>query len=200
MKNTVIIGLLLIMLAPLTALKAQSLEKGTVNLSAGYGFANLSKGIFNTTVNGFNDSLGTNISKSSLGPLYFKAEYGVGNSFSIGLNVAYIGMSANWSDKSTGYTYDVSRNNVSFLARFNGYFVNTDNFQFYAGMGIGYRAGGWNFTTNDPVWSETFPTIKFPLGFEATLGFRAFVIENLAIYGELGASKGLAQLGLTYKL
>lgn len=177
---------------------AQNYEKGSVLFSGGYGFANLSKGAFNSVVDGFNDSLGTDINRRAFGPLYFKAEFGVGESTSIGLNVAYIGMAATWDEDT--YNYKIARNNTSFLLRINQYWVHSNNFDLYSGIGIGYRAGGWSFETDDPLFVDDFPSLNIPLGFEATLGFRGYVTDNLAIYGELGISKGLAQVGVTYKL
>ena len=194
-KFLVILGLCVVF--PFAKTQAQNMEQGAAIFSGGYGFMNLSKGVFNAVVDGLNDSAGADISSRALGPLYLKGEYGVSENFSIGLNFAYIGMSATWDESN--YNYKVSRNNMSFLLRFNKYWYNSNNFDIYSGLGIGYRTGGWKFTSDDPLFGDT-PGAAIPLGFETTIGFRGYFTENIAAYGELGLSKGLVQVGVSYKL
>lgn len=184
---------------PFTKVQAQNMEQGAAIFSGGYGFMNLSKALFMTTIEGFNDVDGAEISSSAFGPLYVKAEYGVGESFSMGLNFAYIGMSASWDDEVNDYNYKVSRNNMSFMLRLNKYWYNDNNIDVYTGFGLGYRTGGWKFESNDTFFDEE-PLTAFPFAFEATLGIRGYVTENIALYGEVGASKGLVQVGVSYKL
>lgn len=184
---------------PFAKTHAQNMEQGAAIFSAGYGFMNLSKALFNSTVEGLNTTEEVDISSRSLGPLYLKAEYGVGESFSMGLNIAYIGMNASWDDAVSGYNYKVSRNNASFMLRLNKYWYNDNNVDVYTGFGIGYRTGGWQLESDDPSFTDT-PGIAFPFAFETTLGIRGYFTENIAAFGEVGASKGLVQIGVSYKL
>jgi len=183
---------------PFAKTQAQNMEQGAAIFSAGYGFMNLSKSFFTSAVDGLNES-DAEISSRAFGPLYVKAEYGVGENFGIGLNFAYIGMNADWDDAVTGYNYKVSRNNMSFMLRFNRYWYNSDNIDIYTGMGIGYRTGGWKLESDDPDFLDT-PGLAIPFAWEGTVGLRGYFTENIAAYGEVGLSKGLIQVGVSYKL
>lgn len=186
------------LLMPINHLKAQNFEQDAIVLSAGYGFGNFGKFLFTKTVDLAIDSLGIFVKSRALGPIYFKAEYGVRERFGIGINVAYIGMNASWD--ADPFSYKVGFNNTSIMVRFNKYWINKNNFDFYTGFGMGFRGiGGWKIETKDAPFKIPIPNI-FPFAFETTLGFRAYVTNNIAVYGEIGISKGFAQIGLTYKL
>lgn len=183
---------------PFAKTHAQNMEQGAAIFSAGYGFMNLSKVLFNAGIEILNTA-DLDVSSRSLGPLYFKAEYGVGESFSMGLNIAYVGMNASWDDAVSGYNYKASLTNTSFMLRLNKYWYNNGNVDVYTGFGIGYRTGGWKLESDDPSFSNT-PEIAIPFAFETTLGIRGYFTENIAAFGEVGASKGLVQIGVSYKL
>lgn len=183
--------------------KAQELGQGNAIFSMGHGFVSPANALFGGLVEGLStDSvLGEDaMSLRNLGPYYLKGEYMLSDNSGLGINLAYISNRASWNDDIAGYNYNATRNNLSILLRYNYYLMTRESFELYGGLGAGLRVGGWRINSDDPTFSGTPPSGSFPVGLEATLGFRAYPIRNLAIYGEFGASKGIAQFGLAYRL
>jgi hypothetical protein len=186
-----------------TKSRAQELGQGNAIFSLGHGFVapanaafrGLAEGLASDTVLGA-DALGFR----NLGPYYLKGEYMVSDNSGLGLNLAYISNRATWSDEIAGYEYSASRSNLSVMVRYNYYLQTRENFELYGGLGVGMRIGGWKLASEDPTFVDIPSTVAVPLALETTLGFRAYPIDNLAIYGEIGLSKAIAQIGIAYRL
>lgn len=170
--------------------------------SGGYGFGNLTKSIFDGVVDANNETAlpDDQIDGSGLGPIFLKAEYIINEDWGVGLNLAHIGMSVRWTD-DFNYDYEIGFSNTSALLRLNYYLTNSDVFQLYSGIGLGYRGfGGWRFSSTDPAFTPEDTRTAINLGFDLTGGFRVFVYQGLAIYAEAGLAKGLLQFGASYNL
>jgi hypothetical protein len=172
---------------------AQAFEKGNVIVSAGYGFGNLSKALFKT----YSDNTG--YKASGFGPAFGKVEFAVSDKIGIGLNVAHIGINAQY-DIDNEYQGQIDWKNTSVLGRINIHFANSEKFDAYWGAGLGYKFGSWKFSDNDPDSNidGSIPTI-IPFGFETTVGVRYMFIKNLGAYAELGIAKAPVQFGLSAK-
>lgn len=142
------------------------------------------------------------------GPIHFRADQAVSNSFGIGIsfNVAY--MEAAWktnysSNPSKTYTKHLRVTAFSFLLRSWIHFVPNHPFiDPYFSFGFGYRwndiqynNGGDSYDDNAILYEFTFP-----LAFEASVGFRYYLTRNLALYMETGIAKSIINFGLTFKI
>lgn len=97
--------------------------------------------------------------------------------------------------------------------RLNFYFYKRQYFHFYMGLGVGYRM---NFIDYNSTMHTQYPeTIRykrnfqggqiydgylFPIGGEATFGFRGYFYKNLGFYTELGLAKSIFQTGLCFRI
>lgn len=203
MRDFTKIFFVLVLIGSFNVSKAQELAQGSAVFSIGHGFVAPANTVFKGLAEGLaSDTLlgGDAISFRNLGPYYLKGEYMLSDKAGLGLNLAYISNKATWNDEVLGYNYSAIRNNLSVMARLNYYLQSTENFELYGGLGAGLRVGGWKLASEDPNFVNIPSTVAIPLALEATLGFRVYPITNLAIYGELGLSKGLAQFGVAYRL
>jgi hypothetical protein len=173
-------------------------EEGNMVFSIGYGVPNLTKSLYSAY-----DSY-TNFSVTGIGPLHFKFEYFLSESFGVGLVVNYVNTSATWKDENfAGILYKTTYNysSLAFNMRFNWHFYTNDHFDIYGGSGIGYRVNKYEYIDEDPNgltdWSR--PSF-FPLGFELTVGMRYFFMENIGVYMEVGAAKSILQFGVAIKI
>jgi len=208
--------LLLVCLSLLTQqASAQSFAKGTTSFSLGYGLFSYIRHPLKVEINGSggNDlpSIGNN---GSLGPYYFKIEHGFSPYFGVGVNVAY--MADFWKDEvpipdsSGAYTdtanFTTNRTTYSILARLNVHLPASNHFDFYAGLGLGYRYWVHKSHTDNPNYpggqdfSSGSTANKIHLGFELSAGMRWLITRNLGLYGELGLCKSMFQLGLVYNI
>lgn len=198
MNKKLLLFAILIALSNLT--NAQAFPQGSINVSAGYGFGNFTRSLFKTwsAQDGYKAAL--------LGPLHVKAEYMAGEKFGIGVSLNYISVKGtyninyyNSSNVLTSGTEGIKFNSLSALVRANYYWVNSDRFGIYSGLGLGYRSGNWSFFTdapNDPT--EILPTTSFPLGLEGILGGKVLFTDNIGAYAEIGVAKSIAQIGVVF--
>jgi opacity protein-like surface antigen len=177
-----------------TNTQAQSFEEGTSAIAIGYGVGTF-MGALNSTFDTYTD-----VTISSMGPLYVKYEYAVTDKIGLGMNIAYATNS--WSYKysdgltNTVYQETTDRSTYSILARLNWHFGNSDKFDPYAGIGLGYRDAKWTYETTNPNGTNVELKSLMPLGMELTIGARYFFTDNIGLYAELGAAKSVAQFGL----
>ncbi|MGB0431143.1 MAG: hypothetical protein ACPGLV_11765, partial [Bacteroidia bacterium] len=170
-------------------------------VSAGGGFLAAGNLGFKLAASLLTDSiLDGNLSYLNLGPFYAKAEYAISDKSGLGINVAYIANNVTWNDELTSYKYTLKRSNISIMARYNYYFMTRESFELYGGLGVGGRLSSWAFESDDPTFVDVDLPIGIPFAFEATVGFRAYPVESVAIYGEFGGAKSLVQLGIALKL
>jgi len=176
-----------------------SFEKGTVAISAGYGYPNWGKVIFKAV----EDQLGvTGLTAFGLGPLHFRLEYGLSDQVGFVLSVNYVSFGEEYKgdyfDGTTTATYEYKTTftSMSFLGRINVHFATTDKLDPYWGIGVGYRTASWKFESNQPGYISDASKALFPVGFETTLGLRYYFTPNIGMYVEMGIAKSLVQGGL----
>jgi len=183
-------------------LQAQSFEEGQSSIQVGYGFGNFIQAVFNAY------EIYDDYSFKATGPAFLKYEYGVTDKIGLGLNVAYASAKVSYRDNSflvgngnDPYEQSIKWNTMSFLARMNFHFANSEKFDPYAGFGMGFRTASWSYEDNDPDYDNDVSTSNlFPFGFEMTIGARYYISDNFGIYAETGLAKAVIQLGLNLKL
>ncbi len=168
-------------------------EQGCVVITAGYGWPNLGKAVIEALIS---DSA-TNVKSTGLGPIHFKAEYGLSDGVGMGVSVNYINFGVSFFELP--YDYDYSRSSLSILARINFHFGTTDQLDPYFGVGAGYRQASWKFKSTDPNYQEESIPGFSPFGFETTIGLRYYFTEGFGIYTEIGIAKSVIQGGLAVK-
>ena len=181
--------------------KAQKTSMYTVGegdfiVSLGYGAPNWSKMIFSVST-GVID-----LKDSYLGPLHLKGEYMVGDFFGIGLVVNHVSTNLEYklNDGFGGqYNYKIDYASTAFNVRFNWHFYNQQNFDIYAGGGVGYRVGNTKIEASDPTYDTEMSFGNFPLGLEFSGGIRYYVTDMIGFYMEVGATKSIVQGGVTLK-
>lgn len=180
--------------------KAQAFEEGNIIVSAGYGFPNLVGTLFSV----YETYAGYNI--SSFGPLYFKGEYAVTDNIGVGLALGFSSTTIEYNRESfdaqgdavtyvDGYTYASS----NYLVRVNYHFGDSDKFDPYCGVGMGYRSSKSEFTSTEPGYVSTDLDFPFPFGFETTFGTRYYFTDNIGAYAEVGFAKSIFQIGISAK-
>jgi outer membrane protein W len=186
-----------------TKSRAQELGQGNAIFSLGHGFVAPANAAFDLLAQeAINDTtVGLDqLSFRNLGPYYLKGEYMLSDKSGLGINFAFISNSVSFTEDVSGYENKAIRNNLSIMLRYNYYLQTRESFDLYGGLGAGIRTGGWKIEFEDPTMFNVPGVVLVPLAFEATIGFRAYPIDNLAIYGEVGLSKALAQIGIAYRL
>ncbi|MCX6273371.1 MAG: hypothetical protein NTU44_19555 [Bacteroidetes bacterium] len=179
-----------------------SFDQGNIVISAGYGFPNLTKSVYKA----YSSYLDYKV--TGTGPIHVKVEYGITESFGIGLSVNNVSTKVSWQDEG----YDTAFNPVkyesgfkfhaiAFNVRGNYHFIREDNLDLYAGLGLGYNSSKSEYYTNDP-YSLGNLTISalIPLGLEFSVGIRYYFTDNIGVYMEVGAAKSIIQGGLAIKI
>ncbi len=207
--------------------------------SVGYGYIDLFREAENYNQRIYSKS-GFNYKQSLVGPIYLKLEKNINRRLALAIGFGYerFTYSADFNiyktkyfDRFSYYTHKdyisysdtlvdqkvVHQQNIyssfSSTLRLNFYFFKKPYFQFYMGLGIGYRL---NFIENNSTMHAQFPeTVKykrnliggiiddgylFPIGGEATFGFRGYFYKNLGFYTEVGLAKSFFQTGLCYRV
>ena len=173
-------------------------QEGKIVITAGYGFPNWGKSLLNA-FNTYDD-----YKVSGFGPLHFRGEYGLSDKIGLGLSINYVSFAASWIDNTTigvngniiPYSYKVTVTSLSALARMNIHFATSEKLDPFWGIGVGYRTGGYHFTSNDPDVSAQKIGNIIPVGFETTIGLRYYFTDNIGAYVEMGLAKSLIQAGL----
>jgi opacity protein-like surface antigen len=172
---------------------AQAFTEGSHSFSVGHGFGTFLGGL-SSNFDQFGD-----VKYTGTGPLYVKYEHAVNDHIGLGVNVAYAAnkWAYNYENDGARYTETTERTTYSILARFNYHFGNSDKFDPYLGLGMGYRDANWDIRSDSPYGNSgvTFKSL-IPFGFELTVGARYFFLENLGVYAEMGGAKSVFQGGL----
>ena len=178
-------------------------------ISLGYGIPNYSGALFSYLKDKLND-----FDQSGIGPIFLKYDYAFTDHISIGLttrfstnkleypveSVTYDGDGNSTAQDST-YTYGQQRMSIAGMARFNYHFGTSRRWDPYAGIGLGY---GYNILSidlgGDLGGDDSKVSSTSPIAMEITAGARFFITPKFAVYGEVGFSQSLANLGVSIKL
>lgn len=189
--------------------KAYSNDNPGNYISAGFGFPNIPRLVFNNL--NFFDSK-SDYKNTGTGPLHFKYENRVTSFLGIGVNINYMDYRVSYTEPQLDTFQGVvvmnkvkiSAWNLATNVRANFYFTNPENTpktDVYFGIGLGYRMG--KFTTSADI-KGTEPKIQLPslfkLGCEATFGYRHYFNDHIGLYAELGLAKSILQVGLTGRI
>lgn len=174
--------------------------EGAISITAGYGFPNFTNLIAKAAVESV-DVAG--LTASGIGPLHFRADFGLSETISVGVSVNYSKTSIDYTETdavtSIPYDYSLEWSGISALARMNVHFGTTEKIDPYWGFGVGWRGRTIQTVSNDPNFVEEGTSeVLVPVGFETTVGFRYYIIENLGFYLEMGIAKSLINGGLAF--
>lgn len=198
-------------------IEGTGIEKGKFYITAGYGVVNLSAPLINGIKNSIDQQWASLVVKGY--PIWMgKAEYSITPHSGIALNFAYTGVDINARlDSLNQFNAPIegklTYRTYSFLARYNYHLLVSNNWDVYAGIGVGFRANNFRVEDNDPNkdrWDFpidlSFVTKRIPnklslptVGGDFTFGVKYFILPGVAIYAETGIAKSILQTGLTVR-
>jgi opacity protein-like surface antigen len=184
-------------------------QEGDMLFAAGYGFPNMGK----TLLKAVEGEDIVNFKATGFGPLHFRFEYALSESFGIGFssnfnkfgysydeNDVFAGYDANNNEIYKTYNYKYDWTAINFLVRFNKHWAAGSKADIYSGFGLGYSYRKIAFSSDDPNAVEDSIKNAIPIGFEWTVGCRFFITDNFFAYVEAGYAKDIIQGGVGYKI
>jgi outer membrane protein W len=207
MKKIFVLSMALVLcLCTNTFAQDAAFSQGYSTVSLGYGFLSPYKTLFKLS-SYFGSSEGTTTKFSATGPVGLTYEYGLSENISAGLQVGYSTLKNVQTTKdgiSTGKDYVVTQklNQLSILVRGNYHFGESEKFDPYVGLGLGYGNFKYTETDNDSQQANALSTFKLPSAFGITgqLGAKYYFSPGIGAYAEIGYLAGsFVQLGITAK-
>ncbi len=208
MKKTILLGMLACFFFT-SSVNAQAIEKGTVLVDAYYGFPNLYKAVF-SAANSNGSEL--NLNEGGAGPLGIRGEYLLTDKIGIGLDLGFSNAFVNYDrnsfviDPDTGegsdvvYTDEFKTRRIGGIVTFNVHFLKSDNVDFYAMVGAGYKNRKSISDSTDPIFEPTEFESLSPVAFRVGTGLRYFFTDNVGINVALGLGHGsLLNGGVSFK-
>lgn len=192
-----------IVLVSLCSMLKTNAQEFRHTVSAGAGFPNLPRLLFNTFTSK------DDYQSSGTGPYHLKYEFRVNRWFGAGLSINHMTYSVAYKEKHLDTAIGrivpnnirISSNSTSINLRGNLHLIDPENHEktdLYLGIGLGYRAGKQIVSAD---YQDNVPSLDlgslYRLGFETTLGFRYFFDDNLGLYTEIGYAKSLIQFGFS---
>jgi hypothetical protein len=197
-----------------TALPMSAFTKGNTYISGGYGLINanfmLARTLEKSLMNGWDQ-----VNFSKVPNIYAKGEYALSNHVGLGLNVATGGLIAHVAidsvnNQNVRIAGDLTYRSWSALARINYHALNSEKWDLYLGVGVGFRMNTVKVTSNDPITDRwDFPVNlgiverKIPnssaipsLGADLTMGLAYQLSPSVSLYTEAGIAKSALQAGL----
>ncbi|HET6991936.1 MAG TPA: hypothetical protein VFJ43_11460 [Bacteroidia bacterium] len=185
--------------------KGGNWNEGDMLFAVGYGFPNMGKTLLKSATGVLN------FKATGFGPLHFRFEYALSESFGIGISSNF--NKFGWSDDYTGQVYNsttgqyddvvyhetVDWTSVNFLVRFNKHWAAGSKADIFSGAGFGYNYRKYSYTSTEAGASGSFKN-PIPIGFEWTIGCRIFFTPNFIGYVEAGYAKDIIQVGIAYKI
>jgi opacity protein-like surface antigen len=183
---------------------SQAVEQGKMIVDASYGWPNLWT---STLKNILTDNNSYNIKVGTLGPIGAKFEYMVADKVGVGIVFNYATSSVKWNDTSyvsgVSHTYDykVSIPRYRIMAKFGFHYGNSDMFDGYTNICVGYGGFSWVQKTDDPNFKDDNYNLKLtPIAFRICTGGRIFFTDNIGAMMEFGiGGGGLMEFGLCAK-
>jgi len=191
-----------------TNLSAQLFEEGNVVITPYYGAPNFGK-IFGRLVEKEVDVF--KIDKGA-GPYGIRGEFFITEKFSAGFDFIYNEVSGNGTFDSTRidglnnvidttYTINARSRRFRFLLKANYHIYTTDNFDFYAGAGIGANFRKIEIETNIPKFNDkNIRGAILPISGRVALGTTYYPLDFLGLNLEFGIGGPLVSGGLSIKI
>lgn len=196
------------------ALPMSAFTKGNTYVSGGYGLINanfiLARTLEKSLLNEWDQ-----VDFSKVPNLYAKGEYALSNHVGLGLNLATGGLIAHVSidsvnNQNVRIAGDLTYRSWSALARINYHVLNSESWDLYLGLGVGFRMSTVKVTSNDPITDRwNFPvnlgfverkipnSIAIPsVGADLTMGLAYQLSPTVSLYTEAGIAKSALQAGL----
>lgn len=175
------------MLLSASSLKAQdetAYYQGSSTVQVGYGIGNIWKTLFK--LSGAFTTDGTYKVKAT-GPIALTYEYGASDNISVGVMLGYGKVTGTYTDNTDpADNYEESLTNFSALARANYHFGQSDKFDPYIGIGLGYHNFKYEFKEATPSGFPNTFAIPSAFAYAAQLGARYYVASNFGLYLEVG--------------
>jgi len=200
-------------------------DKGSHNFLLGYGFQNwYANDVYKSLPNEIrmdDEYLNASAhqystSKSVNGPFFFRYEYAYKEKLGLGLVLGYSDFAVSATNNYTyatppneKYYNKLTQNFTSYTlgVRMNYHFLKDKRIDPYVGCAAGYNysKSRYLFETNNPGYIGRQKTeqeeTELPVYLAASIGARFYLLDFLALYGEIGADKySFIQAGLVYKL
>ena len=185
---------------------SQAVEQGNSLVDVTYGWPNLWTNVFKAAAT---SETSTDIKTGTMGPIAIKYEYMVADKIGVGGIFNYANSSVKYNDQvfnsTTGvydlYNYKLSVPRFRVMAKFSFHYGNSDMFDGYTSIGVGYGGHSFKYTTNDPNYtSDSFDLNIAPIAFRVATGGRIYFSDNIGALLEFGiGGGGLLEFGLTAK-
>jgi Outer membrane protein beta-barrel domain len=197
-------AILIMLLLGMGSIQAQTMHKGNFVIDGYYGFPNLTTSALKLLVREVYDS--PDLVAKGIGPFGGRAQYMVTDELGLGLDVYYAKSSVEFTTQYTDtivgtQTFKVQLDNPRprFLFRADYHFLNSENVDFYAALGLGVNAAHFKFTTQDPIFNKNSLTLPgiIPVAFRLAIGTKVYPVPFLGIGAELGIGGPLLTVGLT---
>lgn len=168
--------------------------QGQSSISAGYGFGNIWKKLF-TLAATYSDGA---YKVTSTGPFSLTYEYGLSEKISGGIAVSYAQVKAANTDEEPTLSYKETLTNFSVIARGNYHFGNSEKFDPYIGIGLGYYKFKYEYKDGKGNTDNNSFAVPGALGFNGQLGIKYYLTPKIGAFAEVGyVVGGLGQIGLT---
>jgi Outer membrane protein beta-barrel domain len=147
-----------------------------------------------------------NYKYSSIGPVTLKLEYAVADELGLGLVLGYSQSTVNWTSASANgngnqpvhyYQFDMQK--LTAVARMNWHFFTDEDWDAYAGIGVGYKRSFGDFKSDDSDYLQVDFT-GVPVAMSLSMGVRYYFNPKFGLFFETGMGHGYVQGGLQVKI
>lgn len=198
MKKLILISLTVINILGFNNLSfaqdGSAFDKGTLVVSAGYGFPDLYRSSLRVSYNGY-----TSTTVKGFGPLLFKGDYGIvkfkwGHSVGVGAVIGYNSTRVDftnyyWNNSgfyNAAYTQTDKYQTITLGARGTYHFFTKEKFDCYASVGLGFNINSYSYSSTAPGRYINSSHERSALYTALTVGIRYYFTKNFGVYSELG--------------
>lgn len=173
---------------------ASAFDKGTLVVTAGYGFPDLYRTSLRVSYNAY-----TSTTVRGFGPLLFKGDYGIvkfkwGHSVGVGAVIGYNATNVNftnyyWNNSgfyNSPYIQTDKYQTITLGARGTYHFFTKEKFDCYASVGLGFNINSYSYSSNVPGRYVNSSHERSVIYSAFTVGIRYYFTKNFGVYSELG--------------
>jgi len=185
---------------------AQALKKGQNSLNIYYGVS-----LVRTFYKNLASQQAVDVEIKGLGPVGLVYEHMMSDKIGLGAEFGYGTTDVRYSEtfqifdiatqtnQTVKYNYEYNFTTIRAQLRMNLHFAESDNFDAYGFMSVGYRGTTGTFTSNDPnSLNETIPPI-LPFGLKFGLGLRYFFTKSFGLQTEFALGSPALSGGLAFR-